>query len=73
MTLYYMRDNHTFRRLEGTVPEMLQAVKDEFDAGYSSGMLCDSEHKEGVLHAPSCFETFTPKAEEWLCRSNSTK
>ncbi|MDN7965599.1 hypothetical protein QZM92_26835 [Burkholderia multivorans] len=40
VSLYYMRDNHTFKRLTGPVEDMLAQVMAEFDAGYTAGMLC---------------------------------
>lgn len=37
---WYMRDNHTFRPLTGTPEEMVAQCLEEFDAGYTCGMLC---------------------------------
>ena len=38
--IFYMRDDHTVRRLEGLVDEMIIQCKEEFDAGYAHGTLC---------------------------------
>ncbi|RZI59326.1 MAG: hypothetical protein EOP14_04325, partial [Pseudomonas sp.] len=38
-----MRDNHTFRALTGGPEEMVDQCLEEFDAGYTSGMLCSKE------------------------------
>jgi hypothetical protein len=37
---WYMRDNHTFRPLSGTPKEMVAQCLEEFDAGFTFGMLC---------------------------------
>lgn len=34
---YFMRDNHTFRKLTGSVESMLAAINEEISAGYTSG------------------------------------
>jgi len=41
--IYYMRDNHTFKLLIGTVDEMVAAIKVEFDAGFTYGALCSKQ------------------------------
>lgn len=46
---YYMRDNHTFRKLTGSVIDMLEQIKEEFDDGYTHGMLC-SHTKQSCVH-----------------------
>ena len=38
--LWYMRDNHTFRRLSEDPEEAAGQIKGEWDDGYTSGMLC---------------------------------
>jgi hypothetical protein len=43
--IYYMRDNHTFRRLSTDIEVATQEVLEEFDSGYTMGMLC-SDKKE---------------------------
>ena len=35
-----MRDNHTFRKLSEIVDEALLQIKEEWDAGFTGGMLC---------------------------------
>lgn len=39
MNIYYMRDNHTFRKLTTDVAEAKAAIIEEFEAGYKYGML----------------------------------
>jgi ribosomal protein S19E (S16A) len=34
---YYMRDNHTFRKLSGDKDEVVQSILEEFYGGYSHG------------------------------------
>lgn len=67
--LYYMRDNHTFKRLTGPVEEMLAQVMAEFDDGYTYGMLCTKSLPGlGVVHAPGSADRqrFQNEAREWL-------
>jgi hypothetical protein len=38
---WFMRDNHTFRKLTGTVDDRIAAIMEELDDGYTSGsMFC---------------------------------
>jgi len=39
-TWYYMRDNHTFRKLEGSKKDIRIALMEEFLDGMTCGMLC---------------------------------
>ncbi|MBU9360823.1 hypothetical protein KTE52_31365 [Burkholderia multivorans] len=67
--LYYMRDNHTFKRLTGPVEEMLAQVMAEFDDGYTGGMLCtESLPGLGHVHAngDADRQRFQNEAREWL-------
>ena len=50
---YYMRDNHTFRRLEGTKKDIRIALMEEFLDGNSYGMLCTKTkgYDNIVVHA----------------------
>ena len=47
--VYYMRDNHTFKELTGSIDNMLSQIKEEFDDGYTHGMLC-SHTKKSCVH-----------------------
>lgn len=38
--IYYMRDNHTFKRLSDDVETAIGEIVAELDAGFTSGMLC---------------------------------
>lgn len=42
---YFMRDNHTFRKLTGSVESMLAAINEEISAGYTSGSVFCRELK----------------------------
>lgn len=42
---YFMRDNHTFRKLTGSVESMLTAITEEISAGYKSGSVFCRELK----------------------------
>ena len=45
-----MRDNHTFRSLEGTVEDMIMAIVEELEAGYTSGSLFSKQRPGKDLH-----------------------
>lgn len=71
--LYYMRDNHTFRRLSDNPTAALAEVMEEFDAGWSHGMLCTKRPGEaGTLHVhgggPGRKFEFEADAAAWLER-----
>ena len=40
--MYYMRDNHTFRKLSDDLNEAIKEIESELDEGWTSGMLCSS-------------------------------
>ncbi len=42
---YFMRDNHTFRKLTGSVESMLEAITEELEDGYTSGSVFCRELK----------------------------
>ncbi|EEE09227.1 hypothetical protein BMUNKI379_11435 [Burkholderia multivorans] len=69
VSLYYMRDNHTFKRLTGPVEDMLAQVMAEFDDGYTYGMLC-TESLPGIgyvhAHGTADRQRFQNEAREWL-------
>lgn len=69
-TVWYMRDNHTFRRMSPNIELSLLALREEFDEGYTCGMLCT---KGGPMygtyvhaHGKSKWEEFAASAREWL-------
>lgn len=71
--LYYMRDNHTFRRLSDNPTAALAEVMEEFDAGWSHGMLCTKRPGDaGALHVhasgPGRKFEFEADAAAWLER-----
>lgn len=66
--LWYMRDNHTFRRLPANVDDAIAILRDEFGAGETYGMLCT---KEGPMvgkyeHAREDWGDFERRARRWL-------
>lgn len=71
--LYYMRDNNSFRELPENVERAIEALREEWDAGNTGGMLC-SKRKAGVVHAPivnfrdreEVWREFEKEAREWL-------
>lgn len=48
---YYMRDNHTFKRLSDDVDTAITEIEAELDAGWTSGMLCSKRKGFSSLHA----------------------
>lgn len=49
--VYYMRDNHTFKRLSNDVDTAITEIEAELDAGWTSGMLCSKRKGFSSLHA----------------------
>ena len=49
--VYYMRDNHTFKRLSNDVDTAITEIEAELDAGWTSGMLCSKRDGFSSLHA----------------------
>ena len=70
MSLWYMRDNHTFRKLPFDAESAMDAVREEFDDGYTHGMLC-SKMAPGEVHAHGKDEwfEFDKQARDWLAKS----
>lgn len=67
-TAFYMRDNHTFKKLNIHDPhEFLQQIRKEHDDGYSGGMLC-SKHRcaPEPLHNRGDIDAFLLLAKSWL-------
>ncbi len=61
--VYYMRDNHTFKRLTGTIDNMIIQIEEEIKDGYKHGMLCAHDKKE-VVHMSGFLKEL--EAREWL-------
>jgi hypothetical protein len=71
MKLYYMRDNHTFRELPLDIDGAIAGCREEFHAGYTSGMLCKKPDtfpptKDSSVHAMSDWSSFEDEARDWL-------
>ena len=69
MKIYYMRDNHTFLPIPLDPDEAEMLLRQEFDNGYTFGMLC-SKHEDspGILHAGGNaeLESFITNARVWI-------
>jgi len=72
MKIYYMRDNHTFLPLPLDVGTAESLLRQEFDEGFTYGMLCSkSDGMEATLHAHGSknAEQFFSEAREWVQRA----
>ena len=49
--IYYMRDNHTFKKLSADVSTALVEIETEFNAGYTYGSLCSKRKGFPMVHA----------------------
>ena len=49
--IYYMRDDHTFKRLSADVDTAIVEIEAEFNAGYTYGMLCSKRPGFKNVHA----------------------
>lgn len=70
MSSWYMRDNHTFKKLPTDVDEAMAVLRETFDGeGGHYGMLAaNDDHKDelGVVHAAGEWGEFAPRARAWL-------
>ena len=70
VTLWYMRDNHTFRSLPLDVDAALALMREERDKGQTYGMLCGNPSAviPGVVHARGALTwgEFEAAARPWL-------
>jgi hypothetical protein len=70
--IFYMRDNHTFQPLPLDVAEAESVLRQEFESGYTHGMLCSkSPGMETSLHAGgrAKAEEFFIAARQWVQRA----
>lgn len=70
-TRYYMRDNHTFKKLSPDNSIAVDEIRAEFDAGHTGGMVCgkysdNKDRGEGQAHANSDWHEFSFRAAKWL-------
>lgn len=49
--IYYMRDNHTFKKLSEDIEIAIEEISDEIEAGYSYGMLCSKIPNFKIVHS----------------------
>ena len=69
MKIYYMRDNHTFLPLPFNVDEAIRLIKEEFEKGYTYGMLCSKDPNiYSMVHAngKERLNQFLVEATAWL-------
>ena len=72
VTIWYMRDNHTFKKLSAHVSEALIEIEQEFNMGYTYGMLCSKRKFFPTIHASGekkrleFFDECKKTLEEWL-------
>ena len=51
LPIYYMRDNHTFRLLSEDVSTALIEIEQDFNEGWTHGMLCSKRKNFTIVHA----------------------
>ena len=72
VTIWYMRDNHTFKKLSADVSIALIEIEQEFNEGYTYGMLCSkragfpSIHASGEKKRLEFFAECKKTLEEWI-------
>lgn len=68
--VYYMRDNHTFRRLSTDPAEALLQLKEEFEAGWTWGLLGIEGQRRETLGASGDWEEFKGDAMAYLRKAS---
>ena len=71
MNLYYMRDNHTFKKLSMDVDIAIEQIKKEFKDGYTMGMLCTHDATIQPIHASADLVSFIQKIKQWYEQVNT--
>lgn len=78
VTIWYMRDNHTFKKLSADVSTALIEIEQEFNEGYTYGMLCSKRKGFPTVHASGdkkrleFFAECKSTLEQWLPTQPST-
>ena len=78
VTIWYMRDNHTFKKLSADVSTALIEIEQEFNEGYTYGMLCSKRKGFPTVHASGdkkrleFFAECKLTLEQWLPTQPST-
>lgn len=65
MEIWYMRDNHTFRPLSVDPTTAKSEIAEEFERGYTYGMLCTKAVPIEPEHAYGKLEPFLAKVDDW--------
>jgi hypothetical protein len=72
VAIYFMRDNHTFKKLSANVSNALVEIEQEFNDGWTYGMLCSkrkgfqSVHASGSAKRLEFFAECKATLEQWL-------
>ena len=74
ISIYYMRDNHTFRKLSLNVESALVEIQQELDDGFTCGALvCD--HKAAPQRIVRCYyrnvDKFKAEVKKWYLALNN--
>ena len=69
LKIWYMRDNHTFRPLPLDVHAAMAAIREEWNEGYTYGMLCSDSRIKPNVHGRGDWNAFVPEAMAWLERA----
>ncbi len=64
--LYYIRDNNTFRKVKLSAEDIALVIREEFDRGYTYGMLCSKQISMPCIHATGDLEYFLERCLEWF-------
>jgi hypothetical protein len=76
VTIWYMRDNHTFKKLSEDVSTALIEIEQEFNEGHTYGMLCSkrkgfpSVHASGDKKRLEFFAECKATLEQWLPKTS---
>ena len=68
MAIYYMRDNHTFRNVGTTVETAKQTIREEFEDGYTCGMLCTKDAPVKSVHANGELDSFLSEVDNFFAK-----
>jgi hypothetical protein len=72
LSIWYMRDNHTFKKLSNDVNTALIEIEHEFNSGWTHGSLCSKNDGFKMIHAKGSekrlefFNECKNELEKWL-------
>lgn len=73
MRIWYMRDNHTFKLLSADPKTAKAEITEEFERGYTYGMLFTRDVPIRTEHASGNLEQFLLKVDVWYADMNDLK